>query len=54
MPDYDYKCRVCKEEIEVYREYRDDHKPSHCGQLMERIWNNVAVKFKGGGWGGQK
>jgi putative FmdB family regulatory protein len=38
MPLYDYRCRACGEETEVYRSVSADATaPQHCGQAMEQF-----------------
>ncbi len=52
MPIYEYECRKCKAQVEVYQKM--DGKPpakcSKCGGRLERLQSAPAIQFKGSGW----
>jgi putative FmdB family regulatory protein len=55
MPNYEYKCLKCDASITVTQDINTEKKIPKClacNKLMVRIFGNLAVQFKGGGWGG--
>lgn len=54
MPTYDYRCKACEHEFELFQSMKDGHKKKcpECGKMMlERlIGTGAAVIFKGGGF----
>lgn len=52
MPIYEYECRKCKVQVEVFQKM-DDKPPakcSKCGGRLERLHSAPAIQFKGSGW----
>ena len=37
MPLYDYRCRTCGVETEIYRGVNENTHPEHCGETMEQF-----------------
>lgn len=54
MPTYDYVCRACGHELELFQSMKDapKRKCPHCGKLeLERqIGSGGGILFKGGGF----
>ena len=52
MPIYEFRCRKCNDQIEVYQKLSD--KPPtrcrKCGGRMEKQFSRTSVQFKGEGW----
>lgn len=56
-PVYVYRCIKCGGETEIHRSIEDANKELHCGDClepMEKVFQQVAAHFKGGGWGSSK
>ena len=52
MPIYEYECRKCKAQTEVFQKVNDKPpaKCSKCGGRLERKISAPAIQFKGSGW----
>jgi putative FmdB family regulatory protein len=52
MPIYEFRCKKCNDQIEVYQKMTD--KPPtrcrKCGGRMEKQFSRTSVQFKGEGW----
>ena len=52
MPIYEYRCKKCNDQIEVFQKASD--KPptrcKKCGGRMEKQSSRTSVQFKGDGW----
>src|SRR3977135_3939194 len=52
MPIYEFRCKKCNDQIEVYQKLSD--KPPtrcrKCGGRMEKKFSRTSVQFKGEGW----
>src|SRR6266550_3974782 len=52
MPIYEFRCKKCNDQIEVYQKLSD--KPPtrcrKCGGRMEKQFSRTSVQFKGEGW----
>jgi putative FmdB family regulatory protein len=52
MPIYEFRCKRCNDQIEVYQKLSD--KPPtrcrKCGGRMEKQFSRTSVQFKGEGW----
>lgn len=52
MPIYEFRCKKCNNQIEVFQRLSD--KPptrcKKCGGRMEKMISQTAVHFKGEGW----
>jgi len=54
MPNYNYKCPKCEDEVTITVGIKEEVKTPEClacNELMTRIFGNLAVQFRGGGWG---
>lgn len=52
MPTYTYRCRDCKEEIEVVQKISDDPLTEcpNCSGVLKRVFHPVGIIFKGSGF----
>lgn len=53
MPTYDYKCKDCQNQFEVFQSIHDDALttcPDCKGQIVRLISRNVGISFKGSGF----
>jgi putative FmdB family regulatory protein len=52
MPIYEFKCRKCGDEVEVFQKMNDKHpvKCKKCGGRLEKLISAPAIQFKGSGW----
>src|SRR5207248_6228621 len=52
MPIYEYRCKKCNNQIEVFQKMSD--KPptrcKKCGGRLEKLVSTSAIQFKGEGW----
>ncbi len=52
MPIYEYSCKKCNNQIEVFQKFSD--KPptrcEKCGGRLEKMISQTAFQFKGEGW----
>jgi putative FmdB family regulatory protein len=52
MPIYEFRCKKCHDQIEVFQKMSD--KPptrcQKCGGRMEKQFSRTSVQFKGEGW----
>lgn len=52
MPIYEFRCKKCQNQIEVYQKISD--KPptrcKNCGGRLEKQASRTSVQFKGEGW----
>ena len=52
MPIYEFRCKKCGSQIEVYQKFSD--KPparcKKCGGRLEKMISQTAFQFKGEGW----
>jgi putative FmdB family regulatory protein len=52
MPIYEYECKKCANQIEVFQKINDEP-PSRCpkcGGRLEKMLSAPAIQFKGTGW----
>jgi len=52
MPTYEYRCRDCGHELEVYQSFSEaalSECPS-CGGSLRKLFGNVGISFKGTGF----
>jgi putative FmdB family regulatory protein len=52
MPIYEYRCKKCNDQIEVFQK-SSDKPPTRCrkcGGRMEKQFSRTSVQFKGEGW----
>lgn len=52
MPTYEYRCRDCGHELEVYQAFSEaalTECPS-CGGNLRKLFGNVGISFKGSGF----
>ena len=54
MPNYNFVCRMCDREYELYVGYDQDEFPKceDCSITLSKVFTPPAIHFKGGGWGG--
>jgi putative FmdB family regulatory protein len=52
MPTYEYRCRDCGEDLEVYQSFTDDALTvcPACGGSLRKLFGNVGISFKGTGF----
>jgi putative FmdB family regulatory protein len=52
MPIYEYRCKKCNDQIEVFQKLSDKPptKCKKCGGRMEKQFSRTSVQFKGEGW----
>jgi putative FmdB family regulatory protein len=52
MPIYEYRCKKCNDQIEVFQKLSDKPptKCRKCGGRMEKQFSRTSVQFKGEGW----
>jgi putative FmdB family regulatory protein len=52
MPIYEFRCKKCNKQIEVYQKFSDKPptKCKTCGGRMEKMISATAFQFKGEGW----
>ena len=52
MPLYEYKCKKCKNRIEVIQKVNGTPPPAcpKCGGATEKQVSSPAIQFKGSGW----
>jgi putative FmdB family regulatory protein len=52
MPIYEYRCKKCDDQIEVFQKLSDKPptKCAKCGGRMEKQFSRSSVQFKGEGW----
>jgi len=53
MAKYDYQCKPCHMSVEVERSIHEEESPVYCPDCREpmaRVYNNVGVVLKGGGF----
>ena len=52
MPIYEYECRKCRAQIEVFQKVSDKPptKCRKCGGRLDRKISAPAIQFKGSGW----
>jgi putative FmdB family regulatory protein len=52
MPIYEYRCKKCNDQIEVFQKSSDKPptKCRKCGGRMEKQFSRTSVQFKGEGW----
>ena len=52
MPIYEYRCKKCNDQIEVFQKLSDKPptKCKRCGGRMEKQFSRTSVQFKGEGW----
>jgi putative FmdB family regulatory protein len=52
MPTYDYRCRDCGHEFEIYQSFSDDALTEcpQCGGSLRKVFGNVGITFKGSGF----
>ena len=55
MPSYSYKCLKCEATCTVTQAVNQNVKIPKClacNENMVRVYGDLSVQFKGGGWGG--
>jgi putative FmdB family regulatory protein len=52
MPTYEYRCRDCGNDLEVYQSFSDDPMTvcPVCGGSLRKLFGNVGISFKGTGF----
>ena len=52
MPIYEFRCKKCNNQIEVYQKFSDKPptKCKECGGRLEKMISATAFQFKGEGW----
>jgi putative FmdB family regulatory protein len=52
MPTYEYRCRDCGNDLEVYQSFSDDPLTvcPVCGGSLRKLFGNVGISFKGTGF----
>jgi putative FmdB family regulatory protein len=52
MPIYEFECRKCKAQLEVFQKMSDKPpvKCKKCGGRLEKLVSASAIQFKGSGW----
>ena len=52
MPTYEYRCRECGNDLEVYQSFKDDPLTvcPVCGGSLRKLFGNVGISFKGTGF----
>ncbi|HUP75626.1 MAG TPA: FmdB family zinc ribbon protein [Acidimicrobiales bacterium] len=52
MPTYEYRCRDCGEDLEVYQSFTEDALTEcpNCGGSLRKLFGNVGISFKGTGF----
>jgi putative FmdB family regulatory protein len=52
MPTYEYRCRDCGEDLEVYQSFTDDALTvcPACGGSLRKLFGKVGISFKGTGF----
>jgi putative FmdB family regulatory protein len=52
MPIYEFRCKKCNDQIEVFQKLSDKPptKCRKCGGRMEKQFSRTSVQFKGEGW----
>ena len=52
MPTYEYRCRDCANDLEVYQSFSDDPLTvcPVCGGSLRKLFGNVGISFKGTGF----
>jgi putative FmdB family regulatory protein len=54
MPNYEYKCPDCEATCTVTQGINEDTRTPKClacNKMMARVFGDLSVQFKGGGWG---
>lgn len=54
MPNYSFVCKECKEQLDKYFSFEEEHyvECEKCNEPMEKELNATPIHFRGGGWGG--
>ena len=52
MPTYEYRCRDCGEDLEVYQSFTEEALTEcpKCGGSLRKLFGNVGISFKGTGF----
>jgi putative FmdB family regulatory protein len=52
MPIYEFRCKKCNNQIEVYQKLSDKAptRCQKCGGRLEKQFSRTSVQFKGEGW----
>lgn len=52
MPTYEYVCKNCGENIEVFQSFADKPLKKHkeCGGALQKVFHARGIVFKGGGF----
>ena len=52
MPTYDYRCKACGEELEVFQSFTDDPLTTcdACGGELRKLFGAPGIAFKGSGF----
>jgi putative FmdB family regulatory protein len=52
MPIYEFRCKKCGDQIEVYQKFSDKSptRCKKCGGGLEKLISQTAFQFKGEGW----
>ena len=52
MPTYDYRCKACGEELEVFQAFSDDALTTceACGGELRKLFGAPGIAFKGSGF----
>ena len=52
MPTYEYRCKGCAREFEIFQSFQDDALTTcdECGGALRKLFGNVGISFKGDGF----
>lgn len=52
MPTYEYRCKACGEQVEVFQYFTDDSLTTceSCGGALRKVFGNVGIAFRGSGF----
>src|SRR5271165_5736123 len=52
MPTYEYACKSCGEDFEIFQSFVDDALTAcpSCGGTLRKVFGNVGIVFKGSGF----
>jgi putative FmdB family regulatory protein len=55
MPTYQFRCKKCQIDVDVFCSYEDvskEWKCPDCGEIMVRVFTAPLIDYKGTGWTG--
>jgi putative FmdB family regulatory protein len=52
MPTYEYRCKDCGDELEVFQSFHDEPLTTcpACGGNLRKVFGNIGITFKGSGF----